>query len=151
MLDPLSLSAAVIGIAGFGFKLGETLHDVGRTVADANGRLNSISRDISALSSVFEHLGVVLRQDQAAELCNENFIKTVDGEVARCLVIFKEIESVVPQIGRDGFERSSTVTTFQRFRFPLVESKLRRMQDDIARLKSTLILMLEVINLARKE
>jgi len=162
----IGLVASVVQIADTGIKLSITLYTFAETVLTADKSIKEIASDVSLTSSVLEELGQNLKKDQKSRLCSENAVKTAEGIVKECAAIFKEINETL-QItlnkikptaggykakGKDGSHggKKMAVAALERLKWPFLQPKMQLLRGNLDRLKSTLVLMLNVITYARK-
>lgn len=157
----LGLVASVVQIADTGIKLSITLYTFAETVVTADKSIKEIASDVSLTSSVLEELGQNLKKDQKSRLCSENAVKTAEGIVKECGVIFKEINETLtttlnkikpPAKDKDGTHagKKMAVAALERLKWPFLQPKMQLLRSNLDRLKSTLVLMLNVITYARK-
>lgn len=161
----IGLVASVVQIADTGIKLSITLYTFAETVLTADKSIREIASDVSLTSSVLEELGNNLKKDRKSRLCSENAVRTAEGIVNECAVIFNEIngtletalEKIKPRAGTEkgkGKEshggRKLAVAALERLKWPFLQPKMQLLRSNLDRLKSTLVLMLNVITYARK-
>ena len=162
----IGLVASVVQIADTGIKLSITLYSFAETVLTADKSIREIAGDVSLTSSVLEELGRNLKKDQKSRLCSENAVKTAEGIVTECAAIFNEIDGTLQTIlekikpgvdprsgnGKDGAHggRKMAVAALERLKWPFLQPKMQLLRSNLDRLKSTLVLMLNVITYARK-
>jgi hypothetical protein len=149
MADPLSITASILAVAGAGAKLSTTLYTYAETVFNADKSLKEIARDVSLTSSVLNELGEYLKKDKEENISSTTALKTADDTVSGINGVFEEINAALNKYlkTKDG---KSTVSALGRFKFPLGEGKIKLLQSNMERLKSTLMLMLQVLTYARK-
>jgi hypothetical protein len=93
-----------------------------------------------------------LKKDEAARLCNENAVKTAVEVVNECKAIFEELSGALDgkMRGEEGREVGKGI--FNKIgrgvRFAFIELQIELMRTHLENLKSTLPLMLEVLNYA---
>lgn len=150
MADPLSVVASIVGIAGAGIQLSTTLYTYAETAFYADKSLQDIARDVSLTSSVLGQLGELLKQDKQAKLCSENALRTADEAVTGCKAVFAEIDTALQKSLKKSGDGKGAVSKLQRLKWPLVEPKMKLLQGNLDRLKSTLLLMLNVLAYAKK-
>ena len=160
------LVASVVQIADVGVKLSITLYTFAETVLTADKSIKEIASDVSLTSSVLEELGQNLKRDEKSRLCSENAVKTAEGIVRECAAIFKEIKETLEttldkikpraangkQHGKHAAHggRKMAVAALERLKWPFLQPKMQLLRSNLDRLKSTLVLMLNVITYARK-
>ena len=157
----LGLVASIIGIAGAGVKLSITLYTFSETVATAADSIKAIARDVSLTSAVLEELGSNLKHDEQARLYSGTALKTAQTVVVDCEAVFKQINDALSKSmerigglassgktkGRGGKVMLSAV---EKLKWPFLQPKMQELRANLERLKSTLVLMLNVLTYARK-
>ena len=146
----LAAVASIIQIADVGFRLGVKLLAFAETVASADKAIVTTSKDISLTSSVLKEVAEVLRKDQPSCIYSPDAIQTATAIVTECLHLFQEMERVlvekVPNISSDRKESTSRATiALERFKWPYWQPKLQLLRGNLDRLRSTLLVMLNVI------
>ena len=151
----LGLLASVVQIADLGVRLSLRLYTFGEAVASADKSIISISKDVSLTSSVLKELGKSLEKDQESRICSENAFQTADGIVKECLEVFDSMDKALTKSMsrlrlQDSEKRIRTVAAFERLRWPFLQPKMQLLRSNLERLKSTLLLMLNVLTYARQ-
>jgi hypothetical protein len=150
----LGVIASVIQIADVGLRLSIKLYTFGEIVASADRSVISISKDVSLTSSVLKELGQVLDKDGKAHLLSKNAVDTAGTVVNECLEVFQEMESILvkklPNLSTQSGRTPKPALLLERLRWPYLQPKLRLLRSNLDRLKSTLLLMLNVITYARQ-
>jgi hypothetical protein len=145
-MDPLSICASVISLAGAGIKLSTTLYTYSETAFRADRSVKEIAQDVSLTSSVLGELGTLLEQDRKENICSANALKTASETVIGCKEVFDEINEALEK----AVKKNSKMSGMQRLRWPLMEPKMKLLQGNLDRLKGTLLLILNVVTYARK-
>ena len=157
----LGLIASVIGVAGAGIKLSITLYTFSETVATAAGSIKAIAKDVSLTSAVLEELGSNLKHDEQARLYSANALKTAQTVIVDCEAVFKQIDGALSKsmerIGRlatsekgKGKSGKVVLSAMERLKWPFLQPKMQELRANLERLKSTLVLMLNVLTYARQ-
>lgn len=157
----LGIIASVVQIADVGLRLSIKLYTFGEIVASADRSVISISKDVSLTSGVLKELGQILDKDRETRTFSENAVQTADGVVKECLEVFHEMENILvkklPSLGGGGKEgprggervKRATIM-LERLKWGYLQPKLQLLRSNLDRLKSTLLLMLNVITYARQ-
>ena len=150
----LAAVASIIQIADVGFRLSVKLFAFAETVASADKAIVVTSKDVSLTSSVLKEVGEVLRKDQTFRTYSPEAIKTATAIVTECSEVFQEMDRVlvekIPNISsRRGDKTSRATMALERFKWPYWQPKLRLLQTNLDRLRSTLLVMLNVITYQR--
>ena len=151
----LAIIASVMQIADTGLRLSIKLCTFGELVASADKSIISVSKDVSLASLVIKELGAVLSKDGETRHLTVTAIHTTDEVVKECMQIFEEMENILvkrlPNLRESGPEKTSKATVLlERLRWPYLQPKLQILQSNLDRLKSTLMLMMNVISYARQ-
>ncbi len=157
----LGIIASVVSIADTGLRLSIKLYTFGEIVSTADKSVISISKDVSLTSSVLKELGSLLENDAESHIFSKNAVQTADTVVKECLEVFQEMESILvkklPSLsGQDGIrgggggKKSKATVLLERMKWGYLQPKLQLLRSNLDRLKSTLLLMLNVITYARQ-
>ena len=152
----LGIIAAVAQIADVGLRLSIKLYTFGEVVASADRAVISISKDVSLTSGVLKELGQILEKDRKSRTFSENAIQTADGVVKECLEVFQEMDSILVKklpslgVGRKEERPKRAMVLLEKLKWGYLQPKLQLLRSNLDRLKSTLLLMLNVITYARQ-
>ena len=147
--------ASVLQIADVGLKLSARLYDFAGTVSSADKSIAAISRDVKLTSTVLQDLEETLEKDKASQVVNENAVQTASGIVKDCLEVFQQVDNMIlkrtPLLRQSNGEDKATRSKrmMERPWWPYIQPKVLFLQSNLERLKSTLLLMLNVISYAR--
>jgi hypothetical protein len=106
--------------------------------------ISSIQPEVSLISAVLKQLESSLKDDENVRLCKIETLQTTEKIAVACRKALTEVEDLL----RDYFENQN-ITLLNRLKRYNVEKKVNLLRANLDRLKSTLILMLEVIKYAR--
>ena len=153
----LGIIASVIQIADTGLRLSIKLYTFGEIVASADKAVLTLSKDVSLTSSVLKELGHTLESDgkHDSKFLTQTAVRTANDVVKECLEVFEEMENIIvkkmPNLRTPGIQKSSKATVLlERLKWPYLQPKLQLLQSNLDRLKSTILLMLNVITYARQ-
>lgn len=157
----LGIIASVVQIADVGLRLSIKLYTFGEIVASADRSVISISKDVSLTSGVLKELGQILDSDRETRTFSANAVQTADGIVKECLGVFQEMESMLVKKlpilaqgdtgdGKSGQRANKATVMLERLKWGYLQPKLQLLRSNLDRLKSTLLLMLNVITYARQ-
>ena len=156
----LGIIAAVVQIADVGLRLSIKLYTFGEIVASADRSVISISKDVSLTSGVLKELGQILEKDRKSQTFSENAVQTADEVVKECLEVFQEMDSILVKklptlgAGRKGKKREErpkrAMIMLEKLKWGYLQPKLQLLRSNLDRLKSTLLLMLNVITYAKQ-
>ena len=149
----LALIASIVQVVDVGIRVSGTLYTFGQTVASADESIAFISKDISHTCSILELLGHSLQNDRGAQLYSQNDIGTAETLVKECLDIFHELDSAlskkVKRIRSDSSSSRVASVALERVKWPFLKPKMMILWENLAKLKSSLLLMLTVFIYAR--
>ncbi len=144
-IEIIGLVASVVQIADLGAQLSVKLFVFSRKIKSADKSIQTVSQDIAATGAVLQQLSNELSKDKSAEIVTKEALKTTQDLIASCQNVFTDIDAAL-----DGrISNNSLVTGWrQRFKFSLVESQVELLRSNLERLKSSLLLMLNVLSFA---
>ena len=149
----LALIASIVQVVDVGIRVSGKLYTFGQTVASADESIAFISKDISHTCSILKLLEHSLQKDRGAQLYSQNDISTAETIVQECLGIFHEMDSAlskkIKRIGSDGSSSRAASVALERVKWPFLKPKMMILWKNLAKLKSSLSLMLTVFIYAR--
>lgn len=150
----IGLVGSIVGIPSAGIKLSITLYSFSETVSTAHSEIKNIARDVSLTSAVLEELGASLKQDDQAKLYSGSALRTAKEVVKECEGVFNDINYVMGKAmdstSKRGIKKGKlALTAIERLRWPFLQPKMEMLRGNLERLKSTLLLMLNVLSYAR--
>jgi uncharacterized membrane protein YqiK len=163
-IEILGIAASVIQIADAGARLSSKLFVFTRKVKNADRSIQDISREIAATGAALRGLGEALEQDKYATLGSRHSFHQTTQIVADCWEAFTEInetiggEKLVKGDDATNEKVSNAIAKFkqpslsfkQRFKFPFKEPQINMLRSKLESLKSSLMLMLQVLLLAEQ-
>jgi transposase len=85
-----------------------------------------------------------LEQDEFVKLCKQQTLTTTKDIAEECKTAFEDLDDIIGK-----YVESGKLTLKDRLKWPFVEKKVTLLRVNLDRLKSTLMLMLEVLKYAR--
>lgn len=134
-MEAVGFVASVAQLAGAGLKLSVALYEYADHVANSPKKIRDLAKDVKITSSVLEHLSELLFLGTSQPLIRPGALQTAKDTIAECTAIFEEMESFI----------ESGSKSVGRLVFPFKESKLQLLMARLASLKSTLQLLLLVL------
>ena len=152
----LGIIASVFQIADVGLRLSLRLYTFGETVASADKTIISISKDVSLTSNVLKELGQILERDRTSRICSLDGVQTAESIVKECLRIFQQMDQVLVEKfantkSAEKDRRAKAIQTLERLRWPFIKGKIELLTSNLERQKTTLVLLLNVIALAKQQ
>ena len=149
----LALIASIVQVVDVGIRVSGTLYAFCQTVASADDSVLFISKDISHTCSILELIGHSLQKDRGAQLYSQNDIGMAETIVKECLDIFHEMDTAlskkVKRIRSDSSSSRVASVALERVKWPFLKPKMIILWKNLAKLKSSLLLMLTVFIYAR--
>ncbi|KAJ9613523.1 hypothetical protein H2200_003465 [Cladophialophora chaetospira] len=151
-LEILGLAASVIQIADLGAKLSVKLFTFSRKVKNADKSIDSISQDIAATGAVLAQLGAELNKEENVRLRSPAAITTTKSLVESCEKLFGELNEAIDGGGGGGNGSGHTLILElrRRLRFPFLEPQIELLRCNLERLKTSLLVILNVLILAEQ-
>ncbi|KIW15215.1 hypothetical protein PV08_05260 [Exophiala spinifera] len=160
MANDDGLAGTVIGIARSGIKLAVTLHNFSETVTTARIEIKDLANNVALTASVLHELGVKLDQDyddeEGEHVYSSSAIGTTREATRECEAVFREIETIIGKAMQSARERGvkngkvPALSPLERLKYPFLLPKVDLLATNLERLKSTLVLMLNVLSYARE-
>lgn len=142
-LETLGIVASVVQIADIGGRLSVKLCAFARKIKNADQNISSISNDVALTCTVLRELGDAFQKDKQTRLCSNNAITTAENVAAECKKVFADLECALD--GDAGSGKGFLRRLGRGVKFSLVEPQIKLLRSNLERLKSTLLLMLNVI------
>ncbi|KAJ5082513.1 hypothetical protein N7532_011556 [Penicillium argentinense] len=146
MVEVLGTVAAAIQVAELGARLSVKLCTFAHKFKNANKALRSLSNDVALTCSVLRQLSESLGQDDLVSLYSPDAFATAQDVLEECEKVFKDLEGEIEQHQPDASPANSRMERATRkIRFLMNEPRLDSVAGNLERLKSTMLLMLNVI------
>ncbi|KAJ5199914.1 hypothetical protein N7472_005118 [Penicillium cf. griseofulvum] len=142
-LEAFAVAASIIQVADLGTKLSVKLFSFYRQVKSANESIQLLSNEIALVSAILRELGDSLREEGSSKLCSDEALQTLSRVLNQCRDVLGQIQRVIDTNDQTGKSRFQQVTG--KFRLVLVEPSLDQLKMSLERLKSTMLLLLNVI------
>jgi predicted unusual protein kinase regulating ubiquinone biosynthesis (AarF/ABC1/UbiB family) len=147
-LEIFGVAASVIQVADFGAKLSVQLFAFYRQVKTANETIQLLSNEVAFVSAILRELGESLKEEESAKLCSDEAFQTLKRVLDESRDVLRQIERVVSANDQSGKSRMQQVAG--KVRLALIEPSLNPLKANVERLKSTMLLLLNVIMFAAK-
>lgn len=143
-LEAIGIAASIIQVAELGAKLAVKLCTFYHQVKESNESIQSLSSDVSLTCSILHQLGDSLERDAETRLYSAQAFITAQEVLRECRKVFGKIDHAVEEQKRDNTKNRVARVT-RKFGLALMERDLDVMRTNLERLKSTVLLMLNVI------
>ena len=140
-MDPLSVSASIIGVLGAAAKVASVLIAFVQSTKSAPKLAQTVLSEVNGLSAILTHLqtyllGVVSPSESRTSLI---LVEQVIVTLAECVTTFSELEDALGTSKNDG-----EMGMLDRVRWAMKESKISSIQGRLQSNKSSLTLMLTI-------
>ncbi|CAI7595015.1 unnamed protein product [Penicillium crustosum] len=142
-LEALGIAASIIQVADLGTKLSVKLFSFYRELKGANESIQNLSSDVAITSAILRELGESLKEDEQAKLYSKTAFETLRDVLIQCEDVLKQIRAMTKY--NDCSEKTRLQQITERFRQVLLEPSLDPLKANLKRLKSTMLLLLNVI------
>ncbi|KAL4896813.1 hypothetical protein BDV59DRAFT_199158 [Aspergillus ambiguus] len=143
-LEVLGIAASILQIADIGVNVSIKLCTFYHQVKNVNESVQSLSSDVALTCNVLRQLGENLQQDEQAKLCSKQALATAKDVLDECKRVFHQISRAIEQPGQDD-PMGRIRRAARKFGLALIERDLETFKCNLERLKSTMLLMLNVI------
>ena len=109
----------------------------------ANESIQNLSSDVANTSAILRELGESLKEDEQAKLYSKEAFNTLKQVLNQCEQVLKQIRAMTTHSDSSKMTRLQQIT--ERFRQVLLEPNLDPLKANLKRLKSTMLLLLNVI------
>ena len=148
-VEIVGLAASVIQIADIGSRLSVKLFTFTRKVKNANKSIDALSQDIAATGAVLKQLGETLSKDAALKVCSQGAVDTAKSLVEDTNNVFSSLEKLIEGDGKPNrFLKGISIK--QRLKFPFLQPQIEQVQANLERLKSSLLVILNVLIFAEQ-
>lgn len=147
-IEILGIAASVLQIADLGGKLSVRLFTFSRKIKNADKNIETISRDIAVTGAVLQELGSELEKDGQLGFCSKKAVETAEKLITDCHTIFKELNEALEGVKKDSNGRNIILGWQGRVKWPFLEANIEQLRLNLERLKSSLLVMLNVFILA---
>jgi hypothetical protein len=149
-IEILGIAASVVQIADLGGKLSVKLFTFSRKIKNADKSIDRVSQDIAATGAILQQLGSELQKDEQLRLCSQEAVSTARNLVDECNKIFVDLNSALDG-GKSQTQGSRLVLGWKdRLKFPFLEPQIELLRSNLERLKSSLVVMLNVMIFAEQ-
>ncbi|KAJ9602338.1 SNAP receptor activity protein [Cladophialophora chaetospira] len=151
------LVATLLAVANTGTTLSIALLTFSETVATATSEIKSLARDVSLTSSILTLLAQRLSQNRSANFYSGSALQTIREAVTECGAIFKEIDDglakATESVARRWPKKGGKValSAADRPKWPFLQPRVALLRWNLERVKSTLLLMVNVLRYAREK
>jgi hypothetical protein len=143
-LEILGIAASILQIADLGATVSVKLCTFYRQLKSADQSAQSLSSEVALTCSILRQLGENLKQDEQTRLYSAQAFDTAQEVLRECEKVFRRISAAVDESRADATS-NALQRAAKRLGFVLMEKELEVLRGNLERLKSTMLLLLNVI------
>lgn len=151
MAEAFAIAASIIQVADLGARLSLKLFTFGRQIKGSEQNLEFAAKDVGFTCSVLKQLSESLNKREKLQLYSSEALVTARDVTKECEKVFGDLEEILDDKGTtlQGATESSLRHKLRRVAskvtYPFIEPHIELLRSNLDRLKSTLVLMLQVI------
>lgn len=149
MADAVGLAASIAQIVSTGVQASVYLYNFAETVSSAGKALKEISSDISLTTSVLQQLKTVLESEKDHETASKEAFSAAEALIQECSNTFEAIVTLIKKQFPDLGPRHRTRSKLNLLKWPIIQPKIETMRSNLEKHKTKLILMTQVLTLAK--
>ncbi|KAJ9258245.1 hypothetical protein DTO195F2_5287 [Paecilomyces variotii] len=142
-LEAIGVAASIIQVADLGTKLSVRLFSLYRRFKDADQALRDLSSDVALTCAILRELGESIEKDEQSKLCSEEAFRTLKSILSQCREVLEQIQNMIDY--RNNSRKTPLQRMTEKIRNVLLEPSLDPLKSNLERLKSTMLLLLNVI------
>ncbi|KAI4226790.1 MAG: hypothetical protein LQ349_006826 [Xanthoria aureola] len=155
-MDGVSIAASLLGLGTVGCQIAIKLYTLASQISTASQRISSVSNDISLTAGVLKELGEFMTRETAKggeSIFSQSGLETTKNSAAICETIFNQIEQAAKEASdqlrtRDRIIGKIKLSKSEKAKWPFLQPSIESLRTDLREAKGTLMLMLQVTNLA---
>lgn len=155
-MDGVSIAASLLGLGTVGCQIAIKLYTLASQISTASQRISSVSNDVSLTAGVLKELGEFITRETAKggeSIFSPSGLETTKNSAAICETIFNEIEQAAKEASvqlrtRDRIIGKIKLSKSEKAKWPFLQPSIESLRIDLREAKGTLMLMLQVTNLA---
>ncbi|KAF2108397.1 hypothetical protein BDV96DRAFT_605762 [Lophiotrema nucula] len=144
-LEVVGVVASIIQVADAGLRISQTVYAYVDSVKSSDKRLKDVADHLKVTCDVVRHVADLFDHDEFGKNVGGKEISTANDCVSKCNEAFAEVEDYVKKANSLIRPKVDLVARTSKWRFPLREKKLDLLDARLEQLKSSLLLMLNVI------
>ena len=147
MADPFSIASGALACATAGIKLADTLKSYIDSVRKAQKQLKPIADHVRLTSGVLANVGALLKNDEVKQLCTADLLISTNDALKGCRRAFRDLEDFVSKLVKSEQNGKFALSVTAKLTFTFKQKELDVLQAHLERFKSSLDLVLGVLNL----
>jgi uncharacterized protein (UPF0335 family) len=150
MAEVIGVAASIVQLAGAGAKLSTALYNFVGSVARADQEIKNIAGDVQATVNALGSVGSVFKDEESKSIVSKGAIEEAKNIIQQCESVFEEIRELTEK-RRKVKDGKRSLTTLGKFSWPLKEQRVQLIRGRLEALKSNLILLFHVLQLANDQ
>lgn len=143
-LEVVGVAASLIQIADVGAKLSIKLFSFCRHAKNISQSMQSLSSEVALTCTILRELGEVLSEDESSKLCSNEAFRTAQQVLNECRKVLQQLQRMTNDADHSTNSRFRRATGALR-NVLLIEPNVDPLKQSLERLKSTILLLLNVI------
>lgn len=135
MSDPLSVLAGIAGVAAVGVQLSLSLYEISNRLINAPREIAEVASELSSLATILKLLGSTL--ESSKRMFKEEMETTARETIARFEILQKDVVGIITKASH-----------IKHLRWLFTSSRVRELMVKVHTVKSSLQLLLSIIQLA---
>ena len=150
MAEPFGIAASAFQVAGAGIALANTLKAYTDSVRKAEKQLKPIADHIKLTADVLTNVGSLLKNDDIRSLYTQELLSSTSNALGGCRTAFEDLEKFISKLLKSNENTGGRISIQASAKFTLYfkQKELDVLQAHLERFKSSLDLVLGVLNLA---
>lgn len=163
MAESVRAAGSIVAIVAFGMQLATTIHTYMDTVDEADQRLRDIVFDVNVTVSALKQLDVIIQKDKdndtGSTVLKEEGVRDIENLASKCRQVYQNIIKLLHKAnGKEPVISVSEwminpslprpLSTLEKLRWPWLAPRISRCHDELRWLKISLLLALQMTNLA---
>lgn len=145
----MGLAASIIQIAGAGAKLSVALYNFTDSAVRADQDIRHIADDVELTANALESVGKVFETEDAKSIVSKKAIQDANNIIKKCEDVFNEISEMVDKRRKVGKDGKKSLSMMGKLAWPMKEQRVELNRRRLESLKNSLILLLNVLQLAQ--
>ncbi|TID27059.1 phosphorus acquisition-controlling protein [Venturia nashicola] len=145
----MDVAVGIVRMAGVGTKLSTALMFYAGGVADADKNMTAIAGDVALTSNVLASVGHFLKERENSSMATPSALMDAQAILTRCHNTFEEIKGILDKTAKTDESGARKTSKRARLIWPVKSNKAELLTSRLESLKSSLMLLLQVLSFAK--
>jgi hypothetical protein len=145
----MDVVSSIVRIAAVGTRLSTTLLSYSNAVADADKNMARIAGDVALTSNVLRSVGNFLKEKDNDTVATPSALEDANSMLKGCNDIFAEIKEIIDKNAKTNVDGRQGLKKRAKLSWPANSQHVELLQSRLERLKSSLMLLLQVLSVAK--